>query len=156
AAQQSRGAWPLVLCRAGRDGLTLHARAGGVAVRYHVPGERPAAAVSFPASVLAAFEGATPAPAMLEPVSPKEGRARRDDGGVPRELAFEAEPPDRVPPFPEPPAAWAELPGSFLEALQQASLTAAKESARFAVTRLQLRGRRGEVVGTDGRQLLAW
>jgi hypothetical protein len=75
---------------------------------------------------------------------------------VPQTLAFEAVPPDRVPPFPEPPASGAELPDTFLEALHEASLTTAKASARFAVTRLQLRGRRGEVVGTDGRQLLVW
>src|SRR5262249_42669148 len=41
-------------------------------------------------------------------------------------------------------------------AFQEACLTAAKESVRFAVSRVQVRGRRGEVVGTDGRQLLVW
>src|SRR5262249_33491650 len=39
AAQESRGAWPLVLCQADGHGLTLQARQGDVAIRYHLPGE---------------------------------------------------------------------------------------------------------------------
>src|SRR5262249_56739341 len=64
--------------------------------------------------------------------------------------------PDSVPPFPESPEKFTELPDSFLVALQEACLSAARESVRFGIARVQLRGRKGAVVGTDGRQLLVW
>jgi hypothetical protein len=156
AAQEARVAWPLVLCRAGKDGLTLQARLGDIAVRYRLPGEWPAEALVFRASVLAEVEGTTAAPVALGTVTDGKAVARWDDDGVPRELELETVTPDSLPPFPELPERLAPLPDVFLRAFQEACVTAAKESVRFAVSRVQLRGRRGEVVGTDGRQLLLW
>ena len=46
------------------------------------------------------------------------------------------------------------MPESFLAALGEASRTAARESTRFALGRVQLRGKDGQVVATDGRQML--
>src|ERR1700676_2473816 len=47
------------------------------------------------------------------------------------------------------------MPEGLLPALDEASRTAGREpGGRFALTRIQLRGRRGDVVATDGRQLL--
>jgi hypothetical protein len=37
-AGEPRGPWPLLLCRTGRNGLTLHAGSGDVAVRHHAQG----------------------------------------------------------------------------------------------------------------------
>src|SRR5205814_5312153 len=62
--------------------------------------------------------------------------------------------PDRVPPFPEPVARTAELPATFLGAFAEAVRTAARDGGRFALTRVQLRGKAGQVVATDGKQLL--
>jgi hypothetical protein len=156
AAQQARGACPLLLCQAGQDGLTLQARVGDVAVRLRQGGERPADAVAFRTPLLAEFEGNTPDPVTLESVASGKGQARWQDGAAARTLDFETVTPDSVPPFPPLPEKALDLPDAFLTALQEASLTTARESVRFAVARVQLRGRRGEVVGTDGRQLLVW
>jgi hypothetical protein len=156
AAQESRGPWPLVLCQADRHGLTLRARRGDVAVCCRLPGARPDGALAFRASVLAEFEGSAPGPVILESAAPGEGRARWDEGGERKELELEAATTDSVPPLPALPEQFTDLPDTFLAALQEASVTAAKASARFGVARVQLRGRRGEVVGTDGRQLLVW
>ena len=47
------------------------------------------------------------------------------------------------------------MPAGFLTVLDEACRTAGKEpGGRFALTRIQLRGKRGDVVATDGRQLL--
>jgi hypothetical protein len=46
------------------------------------------------------------------------------------------------------------MPPTFLPALAQAVATVSRESARLALTRIQLRGRAGEIVATDGKQLL--
>ena len=53
----------------------------------------------------------------------------------------------------------ANSPGSapeFLAALHECGRTAAREATRFALDRVQVRGRAGQVVGTDGRQALLW
>jgi len=42
----------------------------------------------------------------------------------------------------------------FLHALAEATRTTARDNIRYALTRIQLRGRRGQLVATDGRQLL--
>ena len=46
------------------------------------------------------------------------------------------------------------MPDGFVVALDEATRTTAKESSRFALSRMQLRGRPGQVVATDGKQLL--
>jgi hypothetical protein len=156
AAQESRGAWPLLLCQAGKEGLTLQARVGEIAVRLRQPGETTADAVVFRATLLAECEGNTPDPVTLENLVFGKGQARWSDGEVARALDFETVTSDSVPPFPALPEQFTDLPDSFLAAFQEASVTAARESARFGIARVQLRGRKGAVVGTDGRQLLVW
>ena len=46
------------------------------------------------------------------------------------------------------------MPAELLRALDEAARTTSNETSRQALTRLQLRGKGGEVVTTDGRQLL--
>jgi hypothetical protein len=153
-ADAPRGHWPLLLCRAGEDGLTLHARNEDLAVRHHQPGTRPPDAIAFRANLLAEFEARTDTPIRLEQVAFGKGRASWDEGGVPRSLEFETVTPDSVPLLPGRPKRLAPMSDDFLAALAEAARTAARESARLAVSRVQLRGKAGEVVATDGRQLL--
>jgi hypothetical protein len=152
--QESRGSWPLVLCRAGKDGLVLQACQGDMALRYHLEGARQPEAIAFRASVLAEFEGRRDDPVELEQLSFGKGQARWTDGGVPRVIDLETVTPDSVPEFPALPKRWTPLPTGFLRALDEVARTTARESARFALTRLQLRGKTGEIIATDGRQLL--
>src|SRR5438477_1564160 len=56
--------------------------------------------------------------------------------------------------MPGPAGRTAALPPSFLGAFAEAVRTAARDGGRFALTRVQLRGKAGQVVATDGRQLL--
>jgi hypothetical protein len=154
-AQEARCPWPLLLCRSSSDGLALESRHGDLAVRYERKGTGPAEAIAFRASVLAEFEGRTDEPVALEQAAFGKGCARWSDRDGPRVLEFETVTPDSVPAWPELPRRWAAMPPTILEALGEAARTTAKEGVRFALTRVLLRGRKGEVVGTDGRQLLA-
>jgi hypothetical protein len=153
--QEPRPSCPLVQCRAGDDGLTLQARCIDMALRYHQSGKRPADAIAFPATVLAEFEGRAESPVVLEQVAAGKGRARWDDGGVPRSLDFETASDQKdAAAFPETPTSLVPMPEGFLQALEEATRTAAKLSTRYALSRLRLRGQRGELVATDGSQLL--
>src|SRR5439155_22935796 len=100
------------------------------------------------------FEGRTGTPVTLEQVAPGKGQARWEDGGVPRSCDFDTVTTDSVPPFPETPGELSPQPPDFLSALGEAARTVAREWARYAVSRVLLRGRTGERVGTDGRNLL--
>jgi hypothetical protein len=152
--QEPRGSWPLVLCKTGKDGLTLQACQGDMALRYHLAGTRSPEAIAFRASVLAEFEGRRDDPVELEQVAFGKGQARWTDGGVPRAIDLETVVPESASEFPGLPRQFTPMPAGFLRALDEAAKTIARDSARFALTRLQLRGKTGEVVATDGRQLL--
>jgi hypothetical protein len=69
-------------------------------------------------------------------------------------VEFDTVPPEHFAELPDLPPRLAPMPEEFLAALGDAARTAAEQSTRFAVTRVQLRGKSGEVAATDDRQLL--
>ncbi len=153
--QGQRHSWPLLLCKAGEGGLAIQSVQGEMALQFHLGGARPPELMAFRAHALAEFEGRTEAPVGLEHVAEGKGRARWDDAGVPRVLDIDTVTTDSVPAFPEIPTDFTPMPPGFLTVLDEACRTAGKEpGGRFALTRIQLRGKRGDVVATDGRQLL--
>lgn len=151
---QSRSDWPLILCRAEEKRLTLEAQQNDVAVRFQHDTTNDPASIAFRASMLAEFEGRSDEPVTIEQVAFGKGRASWSDGGVPRVVEFETVTPESVRPFPETPKRFTAMPAHLLQALDGAARTTARESGRLALSRVQLRGRNGEVVATDGRQLL--
>jgi hypothetical protein len=153
-ADDPRGPWPVVACRAGEAGLTLEACLRGVAVRYHQPGAFAPDSLAISGTLLAEVEGGGEAPVSLEAAAGGAAQARWAEGGVPRVLPFEPVPAADVPAFPDLPARLEPQPPGLLRALAEAVLIAPRESVRYALSRLQLRGRAGAVVATDGRQLL--
>jgi hypothetical protein len=153
--QEPRRSWPLLFCKADDGGLTLQSVQTDMALRFHQTGVRPSDLIAFNTQALAEFEGRTDTPVVLENIAVSKSRARWDDGGVPRELHLEAVAADNVPQFPEVPAQYVPMPTGFLTALDEASRTTGRDpGGRFGLTRIQLRGKRGDVVATDGRQLL--
>jgi hypothetical protein len=154
-AGNQRGIWPLLLCRTDRAGIVLQARQGEVALRCRLEGSSTTEEeIAFRASLLSEFEGRDDSPVSLETLSPYKGQARWTDGDVPRVLDFDTVARDTVPALPPPPRQMRPLPPEFLQTLAEATATAARESARLALARIQLRGHAGEVIATDGRQLL--
>src|SRR5262245_36960492 len=152
--KEPRGSWPLVLFQASKDGLVLQACQSDTAVRYHLDGSYLPEAIAFRSSVLAEVEGRRDDHVELEQVAFGKGQAKWVDGDVPKVTDLETVAPDSVPDFPDLPKRFTPMPREFLQALDEATKTAARESVRYALARLQLRGKTGEIIATDGRQLL--
>jgi len=152
-AQEQRSSWPLLLVRSDQAGLTLQARHGDLALRYIQPESAGTEAIAFRSDLLAQFEGRHADKVTLEPVSFGKGTARWEDAGISRSIAFETVEPENVPEFPTLPKQMVPFLGG-LQAVAEAGQTTARSSVRFALGRIQLRGKTGEVIGTDGRQLL--
>ena len=145
---------PAVRCRTGSAGLALEAVRTEVAIRCQAEGSRPEMSLTFPGSLLAQVEGRKDDPVTLERISETTGRARWAEDGVPRVSEFELVPSDAVPAFPEAPRRFTPMPPQFGPALAEAIRSTARDSVRYALTRVQIRGKDGSLVGTDGRQLL--
>src|SRR5476649_1602486 len=79
--QEPRRSWPLLLCKAGDDGLTLQSVQADMALHFHQTGARPPDVIAFHAQALGEFEGRTEVPVVVEHVAAGKGRARWDDGG---------------------------------------------------------------------------
>jgi hypothetical protein len=145
---------PPVLLRAGVEGLSLESILPEVAVRLDHTGRHPQAVLAFPATVLSLVEGRRDDPVTLELKEPGQGIATWSEAGAPCTKAFATLATDGLPPFPEPPVKFRPMSAGFLVALTDASETAAREPSRFAVARVLLRGAAGQLVATDGHQLL--
>ena len=145
---------PLVL-RADGGKVCARYRYGVLVVEHTAPCHRTdSGIVSLPLEALADFEGRDETPVAIESVGPRAVRARWTDRGVPASREYDV--PDIGSPadFPDPPDSWHEAAPALLDALAEASATAGEDSARYALGCIQLRGGRGEVAATDGRQLL--
>jgi hypothetical protein len=139
------------------DGRQLRAqyRYEGIAVEHVSPCPRAdAGAVAVPLEALADFEGRDETPVALEPAGPGRVSARWADRGVPASRAYEAPDVDSLPEMPAPPEPRHESTPLLLDALAEACATAGEDSPRYALDCVQLRGGRGELAATDGRQLL--
>jgi hypothetical protein len=145
---------PLVLRADGRQ-LCAQYRYDGIAVEHISPCPRAdSGALAIPLEALADFEGRDETPVALEPAGPGRVSARWADRGVPASRTYDAPDADSLPGMPEAPEPWHESTPGLLDALAGACATAGEDSPRYALGCVQLRGGRGEVAATDGRQLL--
>ena len=89
------------------------------------------------------------------PSAPDRTVVRWDDRGIPQSREYDlVTPVDRLEPMPALPATWASNPGELLDALAEATEISIADSPRYSLECLQLQGHHGQVVATDGRQLL--
>src|SRR5579871_1339490 len=149
-----RGIRSPVVFQTDRDGLSVRVYDPEVAVVHHQPGKYAPEALAVPAEVLDDTEGRGEDLISLEANGPQTVQARWTDAGVPQVRDYDAKDPDNSPAFPELPPRWTTLEPGLLQALTDAAHTAARDNPRYAVHRTQLRGAAGEVVATDGRELL--
>ncbi|MHB1038187.1 MAG: hypothetical protein ACYC35_26405 [Pirellulales bacterium] len=154
----TRGPFPILLFQAGPDGLRIRALANQAAAEYHIPGDFPPEELAAPYELLADCDGSKPEPVAIEAQGDKRQTltARWQDNQVPQLLQYDAVGPakahaEKFPPWPE---SWAENPPGLLKALDDAMQTTDLEAVRFAINRIQLRGKTGTLAATDGRQLL--
>lgn len=145
---------PMVEFAADAEGLCVRVAHHEVAAEYHLPGSFKAEPICLPMDALADFEGRGEDAVTLEAGDDGTVIGRWSDGGVPQVVEYQTPARDKQPLFPEAPEEFVSNPLGLLKALDEAVQTAAQDGVRFAVQRIQLRGRTGEVVATDGRQLL--
>jgi hypothetical protein len=150
-----RGPVPPLLLHADGPQLRAQHRYAVLAIEYATGGDLgPGGAVALPLDALAEFEGNDDVPVTLEAAAPDRTTARWSDHGVPQHREYAVPRVESLASFPDPPAAWAEAPPALLDALAEASATAADDSPRYALGCLRLGGDGGAVAATDGRQLL--
>ena len=129
------------------DGVTL-------TLTSDAPGE-PDGLVILPTSVLAEVESGADEPVQVERKSKLRAVVRWTVPGEPRSMPVELILPGKQHDAPEIPDLSSVSPKS-LTALHECGRTAAKESGRFALSKVQLQGRAGRIIGTDGTVALLW
>jgi hypothetical protein len=146
---------PLVL-RAEAGQLRAQHRYCDLAVEVVEAGDRrPDDCIAIPLDALADFEGAADTPVILESPAPDRTLVRWEDRGIPQSREYSLTTPvDRVEPMPAPPATWAANPAGLLDALAEATETTTPDTRRYALDMIQLQCGRGQLIATDGRQLL--
>ena len=146
---------PLVLRADPVVGLRIRHHQAALAVEHVLPGAYgPGQAVALPLDALADFEGKDDAPVVLEAAGPGRTIVRWADRGVPQSKEYAVPDPDGLPPFPGSPAVFESCPADLLGALAEAAATTDGGSTRYALDCVQMRGDAGELVATDGRQVL--
>jgi hypothetical protein len=144
---------PVIRLHVGPQGLEIAARQQECVIVYQQPGKHARETLFFPADVLADIEGKDGS-ASLETTGDGKGEARWDDAAIPRSRPFDTVKPEKGLELPATPAQFQPVEPAFLQALAEATRTTARDGVRYALTRIQVRGRRGQLVATDGRQLL--
>jgi hypothetical protein len=145
---------PPVVFQAGPEGLRVRAHKYDVAVECHQPGELPADTIVVPRNFLDDAEGAKNEPVTLENGSNGHVVAQWRDKGTPQLLQYDSPATKDIAGFPDLPETFASNAPDLLAALADVGEVTDKESSRFVLGCLQLRGKRGSIVGSDGHQLL--
>jgi len=131
--------------------LRFAARNDHIAVAYEEAGEFSPAEISIPLSFLALCEGSRVDSVELTSTSVGSVRASWIEECIDQTRIIDScEPPPDLPPLPE---TLITNPTRLLSALRDAADTTDAGSVRYALGCIQIRGLRGEIVATDGRQL---
>jgi hypothetical protein len=107
-------AWPVIICKAGRHGLTLEARHDELAVRYHAPRPFPEDSLAFNSAVLVELEVNNSELVTLEQTEAGRGVARWIEKGECRTVEFETFAIEQTPAFPALPEEFTPMPANFL------------------------------------------
>jgi hypothetical protein len=155
-AGRPRGPAPPVVVRTEGEVRTLAATtAGGVTLTHAEPAPKEPDDLLVLPAVLAEVEGGTDEPVTLDRPSRLRGTVKWHGGGKPRTLPVELILPGKQHELPVQPKLTA-VSGPLLAALFECGRTAARESGRYALSKVQLQGKAGRVVGTDGKVALLW
>jgi Phosphate-selective porin O and P len=152
-----RGPAPPVLLHQAHDRLTLATSFPDTTLSLRLSSEAPTEEERIvPSALLEAIEGAGAGSAAVDLDESGRIRCRWTDRGAPRESAFDAVDVGSAPRMPSQPPRMRPSDHFLLSALHECGRTTSSESIRFAFGKTQLRGKDGQIVATDGRQLLVW
>jgi hypothetical protein len=146
----------LLISLAAEDGrLGVFLQVPGMQIRFEEAGQFGRGACSLPLEALLKIPMSDADGAELEATD--EGVTLRwSDGGVPRATNVEAAPSSAQPQTLAEPTSWVTANPELRTALSAAHPVCSPETVRFATERICLRGARGQIAATDGRQLLVW
>jgi hypothetical protein len=137
----------------GPDGTRLQLLQPDVGVEYLDPDSSEKVALTLPLDVLSDCQGGGSGMVQFEPLKNGSVQVRWEHAGAPhqreysqRELTSNS--------FPAWPKRGSANEPSLIEALDHAMQSAGDSSPRLALNSIRLRGTQGDIVGTDGRQLL--
>jgi hypothetical protein len=150
-----KGVIPPLVLRVEGQHLRAQFQYGDLAVEYVEPVEGDQIdTIPVPLDALADADGRDESPVELESVGPDRIMIRWHDRGISQTREYPVTPIGEIAPFPETPAMWTAISADVLDALAEASATCTPDNARYALDCIQLRGRTGKVIATDGHQLL--
>jgi hypothetical protein len=149
---RSRAKPAFVCFRADDSGLRIQAQAGAIGAEHRIVGSHAPESFVLPFAALADFEGAANKPVSFT-VEANGVRAEWCDGGIPQRRVYALVRSSAL--WFDPPALMQEVgDGSVLADINEAMEVCASDQVRFALSCVQLRGSKGQAVGSDGRQLL--
>jgi hypothetical protein len=152
---RSRRPIPMLVLRAEGTKLRAQYRHEALAVEHVEVGEfGPHETLALPLDALADFAAAKESTVALEAATSLSTVACWDDHGIPQTRTYTVPDVATLPALPHPPDYFVAAPPGLLAALKEAVATTDETAVRYAIDCVQLRGKSGQMVATDGRQLL--
>ncbi len=149
-AGRPRGPAPPIVIRFAQGTRTLTGTTGdGVMLMHTVPSDECDDLLVLPGSILPEVEGSTDEGVTLDRQSKLRGLIHWQGGSKPRKLPVELILPGKQHENPALPSL-TPVSAKVLSALHECGRSAARDSGRFALSKVQLQGRAGRVIGTDG------
>lgn len=136
----------------GKEGVRVRLVLPEIALECHHPTPSEAGTFLLPFAALSECEGRGNA-VQIQSASAGKIRLGWERGGIPFQREYQS-PAVTEPSFPARPARDLANSPSLLRALGEAMQIPTGSSSRFALSLIQLRGQQGDIVATDGRQLL--
>lgn len=151
-AGRPRGPAPSVVIRQSKNRVTLTATFPEVILELACgTPESETEVLVVPMAVLDEIGSAAPELVQLEGTGTLKCTARWTEKGTPRTHAAELILPGKQHDPLTRPQELKLVPARFLDALHEAGRTASREDGRFALSRVQVRGAKGQVIATDGK-----
>ncbi len=152
-AGSGRSYRPALVFYAGHDGLHVRFHHLDVAAHWYLAGSREQDVIVLPGKALDDSEGGNDDIVEVARQGKDIALARWQDG-VPQVRDYATIGPETLSPFPEEPKKLTSLDLTFLKAMDDAYQTVDRYNTSGSLTRVQLRGKTGEIASTDRRQLL--
>ncbi|HTO04667.1 MAG TPA: hypothetical protein VL069_13235, partial [Opitutus sp.] len=150
----AQAAQQLVSIRSDDQGVTIFSQTTKFCVSYRLSGRNGSERCGIPLGLLKTVGGGQPDPVTLVRTTEQVIHAQWQDAGISRQSQGQEPAAENLGDPWSMPSDWVEQDGQLMRALADAMATTDPQSSRYALGCLQLRGARGEIAATDGRQAL--
>ena len=145
---------PRAVFQTGPDGLRVWSMNVDAAIQYHEPGQFETAEFHLPLELLDACQGKQQDAVTLEARPKQKAVAAWNDRGIPQVVEYDAQPAKKGFTLPALPESMSISDPAIWPALHETCQVVDHESTRYALGCVQLRGKAGQMVASDGRQIL--